>query len=516
LFFFAVIVLVCVVLLFIQIIKKPEKGGEVNKTSTASYVSGVVPHHLLANSIIEGFFQALSKSKSIQEIVLLSPDHFNQASLYGNKPINDEVLVKEDHGITNILPYLKKYFPDAKIDSFLIPAKFSIEDSRVFTEKLNVSLPMDSFVLASVDFSHYLPQNIADFHDKKSIRVLLNFEGNKFSNIEVDCPQCLYVVRYFAKLRGKEGNFVIDHKNSQDFSVDKNLQSTTSYFSVLFGGGENFPLAGGDFGYQTLLFVGDMMFDRGIEYQMKKNSVFYPFEKIENVLRGIDYVVGNLEGPIVEHPIDYGKTSLTFNFDRNIIEGLKFAHFNILSLANNHTLNAGNIRLEETKSFLGQAEINYFGDPVGCDKKDIFSDDKFVFVGINQTYDFNCGKEKLLELVKNLKEKNLGKLLFVSIHWGIEYQAKASSFQKNLAHSLIDAGADLIVGHHPHVVQEIEKYKDKYIAYSLGNFIFDQNFSEETKEGSMLKVLVEDKKIVEVEPIKIKFTKTFQPEIVDD
>ena len=71
----------------------------------------------------------------------------------------------------------------------------------------------------------------------------------------------------------------------------------------------------------------------------------------------------------------------------------------------------------------------------------------------------------------------------MSVHWGQEYQIKSSVFQQKLARKIIDSGADLIIGHHPHVVQEIEIYNNKLIFYSLGNFVFDQYFSEQTQQG---------------------------------
>ena len=76
---------------------------------------------------------------------------------------------------------------------------------------------------------------------------------------------------------------------------------------------------------------------------------------------------------------------------------------------------------------------------------------------------------------------------------------------------MIDTGADLVIGHHPHVAQEVEKYKAGYIAYSLGNFVFDQNFSADTRTGIILKVTVKNKKLDQVESQKIKFTPTYQP-----
>jgi poly-gamma-glutamate synthesis protein (capsule biosynthesis protein) len=99
------------------------------------------------------------------------------------------------------------------------------------------------------------------------------------------------------------------------------------------------------------------------------------------------------------------------------------------------------------------------------------------------------------------------------MHFGDEYQKKANSEQKYFAHLAIDSGADLVIGHHSHIVGEVEKYKGKYIFYSLGNFVFDQKFSKETMEGLMLKVSIENSKIKEVIPIKVKINQFFQPEI---
>ena len=244
-----------------------EKGLNQNALSKQEYdqdyVSGVIPHHLVAKSIIEQFFNELSKENYPQEIVLVGPDHFNAAAVFGDKLITvnasttnlenlaidngllnssggisnlafSDYAIKNDHGIMNILPFIKQYFPNAKITPFSIPANFSLDKTKNAVENLNKILPDNSFILASVDWSHYLPKNVADFHDEKSIRTFLNFEEENFSNIEVDCPQCLYISRYFAKLRNADNYIEIDHKNSQDFSNSEILDSTTSYFSVFF------------------------------------------------------------------------------------------------------------------------------------------------------------------------------------------------------------------------------------------------------------------------------------------
>ncbi|MBA3063430.1 MAG: AmmeMemoRadiSam system protein B, partial [Atribacteria sp.] len=229
-------------------------------------VSGVVPHHLLAEEIIEDFFSYISSQGKPERIVILSPDHFQSGilmesnsfitvaldsndkefnnlkidSLLGKKlagenkiTLNSSAIIY-DHGITNLIPYIKKYFPESKFLPILIPIDITKEQIEHLVKTINTETPAQTIIIASVDFSHYLPSQAADFHDTKSIRVLLNFEEENFENIEVDCWQALYAARLFAKLRQKEVPRIIAHKNSVDF-LNLELEETTSYFSVVFG-----------------------------------------------------------------------------------------------------------------------------------------------------------------------------------------------------------------------------------------------------------------------------------------
>ena len=98
----------------------------------------------------------------------------------------------------------------------------------------------------------------------------------------------------------------------------------------------------------------------------------------------------------------------------------------------------------------------------------------------------------------------------MSVHWGQEYQIKSSVFQQKLARKIIDSGADLIIGHHPHVVQEIEIYNNKLIFYSLGNFVFDQYFSEQTQQGLAVRLEINENKLVfQLFPIQSKLSQPF-------
>jgi poly-gamma-glutamate synthesis protein (capsule biosynthesis protein) len=135
-------------------------------------------------------------------------------------------------------------------------------------------------------------------------------------------------------------------------------------------------------------------------------------------------------------------------------------------------------------------------------------------------------EEGIISAIKKARLNPEIDLIILNMHWGVEYKTKSNAKQQELAHKLINAGADLIVGHHPHVVQEVEKYSrtcertnhtneescgEGRIAYSLGNFVFDQNFSVDTRNGLVLEVVLNGKEIEKVIAHSVNFTKSFQP-----
>lgn len=235
-----------------------------------------------------------------------------------------------------------------------------------------------------------------------------------------------------------------------------------------------------------IVAFGDMMPGRYVETQMEKNGRNYPFAEIEKFIKqeNADIVFANLEGPIVSNFI---KTSsgVQFSFNPLVVLNIKSAGFNLLSLANNHLLDMGSAGFTQTKDFLKKASIRSFGHQNKTDKNSLFeasiNGNKIIGLALNATYP-PLDEKKALDLLANSgAEKN--DFLFVSIHWGEEYKSINSSRQQALAHKLIDNGANLVIGHHSHVVQNIEKYKNGLIFYSLGNFIFDQYWSKETQKG---------------------------------
>ncbi|MER3407165.1 MAG: hypothetical protein C4278_01960 [Patescibacteria group bacterium] len=292
----------------------------------------------------------------------------------------------------------------------------------------------------------------------------------------------------------------------------------------------------------TLILVGDIMLDRGVKSQIKKyNDWRWPFLKIAEDFKKEDIVFGNLEGPISDKGTKVGSI-YSFRADPKVIEGLTYAGFNVLSLANNHALDYGREALKDTLLRLKEAGINYVG--AGFNEKEAFSP---LIIEIKHEINGNANEvkgtkigflaytnlgskswrasgenpglawinendfERIKEDIKSAKEKS--DILIVSLHSGNEYQKEPNQFQVNFAKMAIDSGADLVVGHHPHVVQKNERYKQGWIFYSLGNFIFDQRFSQETMRGQIIKVLIKNGKIKEVFPIEIKINFSFQPEI---
>lgn len=239
-----------------------------------------------------------------------------------------------------------------------------------------------------------------------------------------------------------------------------------------------------------VLFFGDMMLDRKVRLLIEKNGSDYPFSKIGKLFDEADLVVANLEGSFTDNP---SKTSdlkgkyLDFTFDPKMAKELRRIGFDILSLANNHSLNFGREGLDSTKKYIKDAKMEYFGDPENSLELSLIKEIrgiKIAFVGFYELYYKNF--QNVYTEIKRIKDNSLADIIIVMPHWGVEYQDHSSTMQRQVAKEMVKSGADIIVGAHPHVVQNFEKISDSLVFYSLGNFVFDQNFSFETTHGASL------------------------------
>jgi poly-gamma-glutamate synthesis protein (capsule biosynthesis protein) len=264
--------------------------------------------------------------------------------------------------------------------------------------------------------------------------------------------------------------------------------------------------------YVTMAFAGDIMLDRGVKDSVIKNfndDYSAIFENLD-IFKKSDIAFANLEGTISDQGTD--KHNLySFRMDPAVTPALAGAGISILSVANNHIGDWGIPAFTDTLSRLNENEIAYTGgglNQAAADAPTIinkygmkigflaFSDvgPNDMAAGANPSASSGQGTPGILlasdpnfdNIIKNAA-KQVDDLV-VSFHFGTEYQTKHNARQQLLAHEAVDDGAKIVIGSHPHVVEDTEIYKNAYIAYSLGNLIFDQPFSANTMQGMLLEI----------------------------
>lgn len=290
----------------------------------------------------------------------------------------------------------------------------------------------------------------------------------------------------------------------------RDTQSLLSYLKkrVIYGREGKFSISGPkDKSKEVVIrFAGDIILDRGVKYSVNKNFGG-DFTKLFTNLssyKEADIFFANLEGPVSTKGKDL-RNLYSFRMDPKVLPMLSNVGLDIVSFANNHVGDWGREAFNDTLFELKKNNILFTGaglnkaeseSPTIIQKKGI----KIGFLGFSdvgpqwlESTETESGinlmdTKQYTEIIK--KASTQVDVLIVSIHWGTEY-SKKNERQKEFAHLAIDNGAKVVAGHHPHVVQSVEVYKGGLIAYSLGNFIFDQGFSKETMEGLTLEVTLD-------------------------
>src|SRR5680860_352215 len=369
----------------------------------------IVNHHLLAPNLIAEALNAVSSKKAVT-VVLISPNHFfagrgqvvsslyDWQTPYGILESDKDLIEKmqdvsllnveewpfeKEHVISNIVAFIKKTLPNAKIVPLIVKDTFSIEAGNDFVEKLEKILPEDSLIIASLDFSHYLPSSAADFHDEKSLAVIENFdyEGTKF--LDVDSKPTLRILLKYLDIRNASSFHLLGHSNSAKILKDENIFETTSYLTGLFSSGDKI-----ENNKVTLLAFGGLMLDGSVGQAIDESGSKYPFIHIERFLGGSDIVLADLEGSFLDfqiEPILFEK--IAFAFESSSVPALKKFGFNVFNLANNHSFDFGKTGLTQSKKHLEKSGIDYFGDSLNEAGISIVKEirkTKVGFVGYNE------------------------------------------------------------------------------------------------------------------------------------
>lgn len=251
-----------------------------------------------------------------------------------------------------------------------------------------------------------------------------------------------------------------------------------------------------------LTFVGDVLMASKVEDILKQKGYDYPYTNVKDFLTKADFTIANLETPITTRGSVQSK-EYVYRSSPEALPPLKQAGVDIVNLANNHVMDYGTEGLLDTMQALDQEGIKRVGagkdsseayQPVMVEKDGVkiavFGFSRVVpeaawkagpgHPGVAETYNYKPPVEAIE------KAKASADLVVVVTHWGVERDDNPDKYQKELAHRYIDAGADLVIGGHPHVLQGFEQYKGKWIAYSLGNFIFTTNDTPKTWETVIL------------------------------
>lgn len=251
---------------------------------------------------------------------------------------------------------------------------------------------------------------------------------------------------------------------------------------------------------------GDVLGDRGVARFIDKNGGEAVFAAVRPFLEPAHLAFVNLESPLSDKGTRATWKEYTFRSRAALIDGLISAGIDMVSLANNHTVDYGHAALLDTIARLDKAGVAHAG--AGADRSEaeapailISPAGTVAFLAVTAIIpggfaatDKQPGVfatwpnwDRVLSSISSAAERV--DYVVVSIHWGVEYTPHANGDQRRMAHQMVDAGADLILGHHPHVLQGLELYKDRLIAYSLGDFVFD-HYSRATGEAFVLQVHV--------------------------
>jgi poly-gamma-glutamate synthesis protein (capsule biosynthesis protein) len=475
-----------------------------------------VPHHLLAADLIAGGF-LVAEGQRYDKIVILFPDHFKKTKrpfattrrgfetvfgsipnseadtsrlLAGEAPIEESNLFAKDHGIGALLPYVRYFFPDTPVVPIAISITSSREQWEQLIDALEPLITRHTLILQSTDFSHYLTRQEAIRHDQQTLNLIASGNVDAVAKLlqpaHLDSRGAQYIQMRLQQQHFGTRPMVIANKNSQDYASGAMVETTSYIVQVYPEAAEHEVVdaqeAGGG---KTYCFAGDTFFGR---YMLKLVSRPEARERLRKELQsrldGCKLIV-NLEGVTIEElPADLGPLTLAMPEDVTL-DWLKAINVVAVSVANNHAKDLGEdayARMVASLRAHGIEVVEHGG---------IVDLGPFRLAGLTDIDNSARPFDKRISAgdLQAIGRADAAPPLAAFLHWGREYQPAPDARQTELARALRQSGVALVVGAHPHqAYPHIEALAggETAVAYSLGNFLFDQ-FSDRAS-GAILEV----------------------------
>jgi AmmeMemoRadiSam system protein B len=465
-------------------------------------VTGIsVPHHLLAADLIARGFQAASGGQ-YDRVIIVSPDHFSRsrrpmattrrdidtvfgpvhndreatdALLQMDELFDDSDLFAKEHGIAALLPFIRHFFPNAKIVPIAISYSATREECDRALALLEKQIGTRTLIVQSTDYSHYLSSDVARQRDQETLNIIAaNDAEDVFRLVQpdhMDSRASQYVQMKLQSGVYKSHATVIANRNSAEYSAMG--RRTTSYIVTVYT--ERLS-TGAELRYpdqEVMYFGGDSFVGRWLTAPLADKAVAAAvIREIRSITGGAPMVI-NLEGVLMDEPPEGVGNDLHVMHASLAIPILKALNVKVAGLANNHSFDLGPLGYQESRAILQKADIVPLGH------QEIVDVGPFRLLGLNFIGKFDYQgypvvKDNDLDAICGMKARPP---LLAFVHWGEEYTDVTGPLQYAAAQAMQACGIAAIVGAHPHrAANSIEAMQggEYELVYSLGNLLFDQ------------------------------------------
>jgi len=522
---------------FINSINNPRTFPTLQKEKI---LAGVVPHHNTAAVLISGFFAQVSNHVDYYDLVIiLAPNHEGELAsvvlsyrdwdigsgvftcrqfvndLMHTEGIHTTIghsLMEMDHSASILIPYIYHYLPDTKVAPVLLNRTLSLDATMQLFYWINTWIANSGkniLLVASIDFSHFLTVPQSREMDRITKEAIFSHDLQRIHAMNyhyLDSTAAMIIFLMYLEYLGLPPQ-IVAHTDASEF-LGPGLDETTSYMIIV--GTEQAV----EERRVQLTFTGDIMLHQA---QMNAGSDFdLSFSAVRPLLKNADLTIGNLETVLAGFFMDDNSTAFPrFSAPDEFGHALKNAGFDLLSTANNHALDQGVEGLLRNINFLEELGIGSFGTYPTAEARDsilIREVHGMRFAFLAYTFGTNnqpipAGREYLVNIInENLirtdiaRARTLADFVIIMPHMGYEYELTVRDSIKNWAMMMLEAGADIVVAGHPHVVQpmgfvdvtdpQTGFMRRGFVAYCLGNFISSQRMPH-TYTGAMLNLYFE-------------------------